>query len=173
MPDVPTTLPDAPALREVRRARLARRVGAVLLVAFVLVGAAGMFGTRSQSAQASAGGYRVEVTYAQVSRPGHAVPFQVRIHHDGGFSDPIRVRMLSSYFDLFDQNSFDPQPEKSTTDAQYDYVEYAAPDGADFVISSDTRVEPARQRGESGEISVLDADGRPVVTVRFRTRIFP
>jgi hypothetical protein len=34
-------------------------------------------------------------------------------------------------------------------------------------------VEPARQRGEKGEVSVLDDAGRPVVTVEYRTRIFP
>jgi hypothetical protein len=152
---------------------MARRIGAAALVAFVLAGAVGAFGTRTGSASAQSGGYRVEVTYPTWSRPGHAVKFEVRVHHDGGFSDPIRVRMLSQYFDMFDENGFDPDPDSATTDASYDFYEFAPPAGNDFVISSDTRVEPARQRGEHGEVSVLDERGRPVVTVRFRTRIFP
>ncbi|MGB8649052.1 MAG: hypothetical protein WCD35_00175 [Mycobacteriales bacterium] len=170
---VTTTLPDEPSLRRVRRAQLWRRAGTAALVLFVLVGATGWFGTRSRTVTATANGYRISVTYPQISRPGHAVPFHVLIHHDGGFSDPIRVRMRSVYFDLFDQNSFDPAPDTTTTDATYDYYQYAAPSGPDFVISSDTRIEPARQRGEAGDVSVLDAHGRPLVTVTFRTHIVP
>jgi hypothetical protein len=170
---VTTTLPDEPSLARVRRAQTARRVGATVLVLFVLAGALGLFGTRTSTASSEAGGYRVEVTYPQVSRPGHAVRFEVLIHRDGGFPDPIRVRMSGGYFDLFDENAFGPDPESQTTDATYEYFEYQAPEGEDFLISSDTRVEPARQRGESGEVSVLDAEGHPVATVRFRTRIWP
>jgi hypothetical protein len=170
---VTTTLPDEPSLERVRRARWARRVGATVLVLFVLAGAAGAFGTRTASASSEGGGYAVRVVYPQISRPGHAVRFEVHLHHDGGFSDPIRVRMRSGYFDLFDENAFDPDPDSSTTDATYQYFEYTPPPGDDFLIKADTRVEPARQRGEAGAVSVLDSSGAAVVTVRFRTRIFP
>jgi hypothetical protein len=170
---VTSTLPAETSLEHVRRAQLARRVGATLLVVFVLAGAVGLFGTRTGTASAEGGGYRVVVTYPTVSRPGHAVRFEVRISHDGGLPDPIRVRMDSSYFDLFDENAFDPDADAQTTDLSYGYFEYAPPKGDDFVIVSDTRVEPDRQRGESGEVAVLDDQGSPVVTVRFRTRIWP
>ena len=168
-----STLPAETSLEHVRRAQLARRVGATLLVAFVLAGAVGLFGTRTGTASAEGGGYRVEVTYPQVSRPGHAVRFEVRVHRDGGLPDPVRVRMDGSYFDLFDENAFDPDADAQTSDLRYSYLEYAPPDGDDLLIVSDTRVEPDRQRGESGEVAVLDASGAPVVVVRFRTRIWP
>jgi hypothetical protein len=170
---VTTTIPDEPTMAQVRRARTLRRVGATALVVFVLAGAVGLFGTRTSSAAAEAGGWSMEVTYPSTSRPGHAVRFVVHLHHEGGFPDPIRVRMQSRYFDLLDENGFDPDPDSQTTDDRWTYYEYAPPDGDDFVIVSDTRIEPARQRGESGRVEVLDAQGGTVVSVGFRTRIWP
>lgn len=167
------TLPDEPPLERVRRAQLLRRAGAAVLVLFVLAGATGLLGTHTSQAQAQDGGYRVTVVYPRISRPGHAVKLEVRLHHTGGFGDTVRVRMLSSYFDLFDENGFTPQPARETTDADYTYDEYSPPAGDDMVISSDTRIEPARQRGASGELSVLDEAGHPLVTVRFHTRLWP
>ncbi len=168
-----TTLPEDVPLARVRRARWARRVGATALVLFVLAGAVGLFGTRTGTDGAERGGYRVEVTHPTVSRPGHAVRFSVLVHHEGGFTDPVRVRFSTRYFDLLDENAFDPDADAQTSDRTYTYLEYAPPPGDDLVISSDTRIEPDRQRGESGEVSVLDASGHPVVTVHYRTRILP
>jgi hypothetical protein len=139
----------------------------------VLAGAAGLFGTRTVDKSAAAGGYLLTVTYPQVSRPGHAVRYEVRVQRAGGFDGPIHMRFSSAYFDLFDENSFGPDADSATTTGAYDLYEFSPPPGDTFVVSSDTRVEPARQRGESGEVSVLDDTGRPVVTVRYRTRIFP
>ena len=168
-----TTLPDEPPLERVRRAGWVRRAGATLLAAFVLAGAVGVFGTRTATASGGGEGYAVDVTYPQVSRPGHAVRFRVHLHHAGGFPDPIHLRMRSRYLDLFDENAFHPTADSQTTDATYEYFDYAAPHGDDFVLTVDTRVEPDRQRGESGAVSLLDGTGTAIVTVRFRTRIFP
>jgi hypothetical protein len=168
-----STLPEPREPAEIKRARDWRRAGLVLLVLFVIAGAIGVFGTRTSEAAASAGGYTVTVTYPKASRPGHAVRYEVEVKHPGGFDGPIRMRLLSSYFDLFDENSFNPDPDTSTTNGDYDLYEFTPPGGDTFVLSSDTRVEPARQRGEAGEVSVLDGSGRPVVTVRYQTRIFP
>ena len=40
-------------------------------------------------------------------------------------------------------------------------------------MSVDTRIEPARNHGERGEVSLVDDQGRPFLTVRFRTRLMP
>lgn len=168
-----TTLPDDPPLARVRRARLIRRIGATALVLFVLAGAVGLFGTRTSTKRVEAGGYTVTVTYPSESRPGHAVRFKVLIHSDKGFTNPIRIRMATTYFELFDENAFDPDADAQTMDSGYSYLEYKPPPGNEFLISSDTRIEPARQRGERGEVSVLDEQGSPVATVSFRTRIWP
>lgn len=168
-----STLPEQRSPGEVRRARNQRRVGLVVLILFVLAGAIGTFGTRTGEASASAGGYTVTVTHPKVSRPGHAIRYEVEVKRPGGFDGPIRMRFSSAYFDLFDENSFGPAAESESTTGAYDLYEFAPPPGDTFIVSSDTRIEPARQRGEKGEVSVLDDGGRPVVTVRYRTRIFP
>jgi hypothetical protein len=168
-----STLPEARTPGAVRRARNQRRVGLVLLVLFVLAGAVGTFGTRTGEASASGGGYTVTVTHPKISRPGHAIRYEVEVSKPGGFDGPIKMRFSSAYFDLFDENSFGPAAESETTTGAYDLYEFAPPPGDTFIVSSDTRIEPARQRGEKGEVSVLDDSGRPIVTVRYRTRIFP
>jgi hypothetical protein len=166
-------LPAARHPAEIRRARTVRRIAIALLTVFVLAGAAGLFGTRTGTDSAQGGGYTVTVTHPTISRPGHAVKYEVEVTHPGGFSGPIRMRFLSSYFDLFDENSFGPDPASATADGDYDLYEFDPPHGDTFVVSSDTRIEPARQRGEKGEVSLLDDAGRPVVTVHYRTRIAP
>jgi hypothetical protein len=168
-----STLPEERTPGHVRRARNQRRVGLVLLVLFVLAGALGTFGTRTGTHTATAAGYTVTVTHPAVSRPGHAIRYEVEVKRPGGFDGPIRMRFSSAYFDLFDENSFGPAADSETTTGAYDIYEFAPPPGDTFTVSSDTRIEPARQRGERGEVSVLDDAGRPVVTVRYRTRIFP
>ena len=168
-----STLPELREPDDVRRARNKRRIGIVLLLVFVLLGAGGMYGTRTGEKSAAAGGYVVTVTYPKVSRPGHAIRYEVEVKRAGGFDGPIRMRFSSDYFDLFDENSFGPAADSETTTGAYDLYEFAPPAGDTFIVSSDTRVEPARQRGAGGEVSVLDDAGAPVVTVHYRTRIFP
>ena len=172
---ITSTLPERRPDRAVRRARDARRVGLVALALFVALGLAGVLGTRTAEATASEGRYDLTVTYPGVSRSGHAVRFEVQVRRDGGFpaDEPVRLRVLGRYYDLFDENGFSPQPDSETADDEYVVDEFAPPDGDTLLVSVDTRVEPARNRGEDGEVSVLDADGRPVVTVRFHTYVMP
>lgn len=170
-----STLPPEPEEGTLRRTRAGRRAGLVLLALFVLAGAVGLLGTRTTTASASGGGYEVTVTHPAVSRSGHAVKVEIEVRREGGFdtSEPIRLRLLSSYFDLFDENAFTPQPDGETDDGTYTYDDFVPPRGEVFVVSVDTRVEPARNTGERGEVSVIDEQGRPLVTVRFRTRLLP
>lgn len=168
-----STLPEPLGPDRVRRARNQRRVGLTLLTVFVLVGATGTFGTRSTEKSSSGGGFSLSVTYPQISRPGHAVRYEAVLKRPGGFEGPIKMRFSSDYFDLFDENAFTPGAESETTTGAYTLYEFAPPPGDTFVITVDTRVEPARQRGSKGEVSVLDESGAPVLTVRYRTRIFP
>ncbi len=171
---ITSTLPEPRTFAQVRRARDLRRVGLTLLVVFVLLGATGLFGTRTAKASASGGGFEVTVTYPSTSRPGHAVKYEVQVRKAGGFAgEPLRMRFAADYFDLFDENGFSPDPEASTADADYDRYEFLPPPGEVFTISVDTRVEPAVQRGRSGDVAVLDGGGNPVVTVSYRTRIWP
>lgn len=168
-----STLPEVRPASDVRRARNLRRVGITALALFVLAGAVGLFGTRHAEKSASGGGFALSVTYPSVSRPGHAVRPEFVLTRPGGFDGPIKMRFASDWFDLFDENAFVPSPDAETTTGAYTLYEFAPPPGDTFVITIDTRIEPARQRGSGGEVSVLDESGAPVLTVRYRTRIWP
>ena len=166
-------MPDETDLRRVRRAQLLRRAGATALVAFVLAGALGAFGTRTRTTERSAAGYTVAVTYPAVSRPGHAVRFEVLVTGDQPLQEPVRVRMRSDYFDLFDENGFEPSPDTETTDGEWTYLEFTPSEGNVLRIKVDTRIEPARQRGTYGDVALVDGSGTVLVEVPFRTRVFP
>lgn len=168
-----TTLPDEPPLERVRRAQLLRRLGCTLLVAFVVAGALGAFGTRTATATRSGSGYTVTVTYPSVSRPGHAVRFEVLVKGDQKLPDTIRLRLRSDYFDLFDENGFSPAPDTETSDGEYRYVDLSTSGSSTLRIKVDTRVEPARQRGTYGDVALVDDQGAALVDVPFRTRIWP
>lgn len=169
-----STLPPVAEGWRVRRARDRRRAGLVLLAAFVLAGATGLLGTRTSETTVRDEGYELTVTYPRVSRPGHAVKVQMQLSKEGGFGDsPIPLRYSSNYFDLFDENAFTPHPDSETADTAFTIAEFAPPPGDVFVISVDTRVEPARQRGTDGEVSLLDESGSPVLTATFSTWLWP
>lgn len=171
---ITSTLPEERSVARVRRDRAGRRVALALIAVFVLLGATGVFGTRTSQVTASGGGFDVTVTYPAVSRAGHAVRYEVEVRKAGGFAgEPLRLRFAADYFDLFDENGFTPDPEAATADADHDYFEFLPPTGEVFRVSVDTRVEPAVQRGRRGDVSVLDGGGAPVVTASYRTRIWP
>lgn len=172
---MPSTVPQEVAEAHVRRARAGRRAGVVLLTAFVALGATGLLGTRTTTSRAAAGGYELTVVHPAVSRSGHAVQVEVHVQRAGGFApdEPVRLRFLSSYFDLFDENAFSPEPDAEEQDATYTYDEFLPPPGDTLVVDVDTRVEPARNVGEAGEVAVVGPDDAPVVVVPFRTRLLP
>ena len=173
-PTSPTdTRPRWDGVATVRRARLARRVLLALFTVFLLLGATGVLGVRSGAVAAAGGGYELTVDYAKVTRPGHAAPFKVTVRKAGGFGDdPIELRVTADYFDLFDENSTDPDASKATADDRYVYLEFDPPEGEVFVMRTDTRTGPNRQRGKAATVSVM-TDAGPAVSVELRTRVMP
>ncbi len=169
-----STLPAVVSNDTVRRARNVRRAGLVVLAVFVLAGATGLLGTRTSDTTVRGGGYELTVTYPRISRPGHAVKVQVQVRKGGGFEEQaVQVRYSTDYFQMFDENAFTPQPDAETADAEFTIDEFSPPPGDVLVITVDTRIEPARQRGEDGQVSVLDESGAPVLTAEFSTWIWP
>ncbi len=171
---VTSTLPSRREPADVRRSRTQRRVGLVALSVFVLAGAVGLLGTHTSTTTVQGGGYEVTATYPRIARPGHAVRVQVEVRLAGGFaSEPVRLRYATDWFEMFDENAFTPQPDTETAGPGYTQSEFLPPPGEVFVMTVDTRIEPARQRGEDGFFSVVGADGRPVVTAEVNTWIWP
>ena len=167
------TRPSWDGPQAARRGRVARRVLLTLFATFLLLGAAGVLGVRSGAVTNSDGGYELRVDYAKVTRAGHSVPFKITVRKAGGFGDdPVELRITADYFDLFDENSTDPDASKSTSDDRYVYLEFDPPKGEVFVMRTDTRTGPNRQRGKSASVAVIVGD-EPAVEVSLRTRVMP
>lgn len=157
-----------------RRARAGRRVFVVLLGVFLLLGALGFYGVRTTSAWAAGGGYEVTVDYASVSRPGLATPWAFEIRRAGGFPDGVTVAVTSAYYDVFDENGLGPAPAEETTDGDLTIWQFAPTSSDTLSVSFDARIEPGVQLTTAkGELSVLGPNGRPAVTVAFKTFVMP
>ncbi|HEX2698728.1 MAG TPA: hypothetical protein VHM89_00805 [Acidimicrobiales bacterium] len=167
-----TIPPDAPVDRA-RQARFARRIFIVVLCAFLLAGVLGMLGVRTATVHGEGGGYQLEVRYAKVARSGLSVPWVVTIRHPGGFSGPVTLATNSEYFDMLDENSFDPEPESTTSDGERLIWQFQPPEGGDTMeVALDTRVGLNVQLGTTGTTEVLEG-GAPVATVEYKTWIMP
>jgi hypothetical protein len=170
------TLPDSPSLATLRRARLFRRAFLVFVAVVVGAGDLGLLGVKTATRSASAGGYDLEVRFPRVIRPGLAATWSLDIHKAGGFADGelVRVRLRSDYFDMFDENGFDPDPVSSTSDGTYLVEEFEAPRGGDTLsLSFDSRVEPGVQKGTGGDAAVVDDAGAVLAQIYWSTIVVP
>lgn len=169
-----STAPEEVSLTRVRRVRTVRRVFVAALTVFLLLGLAGVFGVKTSHVSASGGGYELEVTYAKSARPGLGVPWSVEVRHEGGFDKTVVVSTTSSYFDLMDENGFDPDPKSSWSSGDDIVWEFEAPTGDTLTIGLDARIGPAVQSlwPPEATTSVL-VKGKPVVSVTYRTRVWP
>jgi len=169
---VPTRPERTAGLSDSRRHRIERRIGLAVLVVGLILGAANLFGVRSDSVTASGGGFELTVTYASISRPGLTTPWTVVVRRPDGFDGPVTIASRAEYFELFDENGFSPEPAASTTSGGLVVWEFEPPDGEVLTVSFDGRLEPASHRPRTGETSVL-VDGDPVVSVSYTTVAMP
>lgn len=156
-----------------RRAGLwARRAVVTLLGLVVVAGLAGLLGVRTATSGASTAEWDLEVLYPQVARAGLDAPWEVRVHRAGGFGEEVELAVTGAYFDIYETQGFNPEPAESTRDGETLYLTFTAPSTDELVVRYDAYIQPASQRGASGEVSVLER-GVPVATVPFRTRLLP
>ncbi len=170
--DVVPTAPEEPDLLHSRRARVLRRLFMTALFGVLALGLTGALGVRSGTTTGRGGGYELTVTYGRVTRAGLATPWSLEIRHPGGFDGPVMVATNTKYLDMFDENGFDPEPSRTTANADTVFWEFEPPEGDTLRVSLDARLEPGVQWGRTGETSVL-ADGAPVVTTRYKTWVLP
>lgn len=147
-----STIPDVADVDHERRSHRVRRVAIGVLVVLVLLGLSGALGVRSRTVEetSSGGALRAELTYASVARPALAVPFRLVLVHPGGFTEPVEVRITSSWLDSFDENGVEPEPAESTTEGDEAVWTFDPPPGEVFTLSLDTRVEPGVQWKREG-----------------------
>ena len=168
------TLPTDSGEARAKRSVWFRRSFLGLLVVFVALGAANVYGVRTTTVAASGEDYSIEVRYASVSRPGLATPWSVEIRKPGGFDGPVTLATTSSFFDLFDENGLDPDPSAATTDDERVLWEFEPPEEGDgMVVSFDARIEPAVQLKWLDVTTELIVDGEVIASVDYRTFVMP
>jgi hypothetical protein len=155
-----------------RRAQRGRRAMLTILAMFVLLGAATVFGARTGTVSASGGGFDLTVQYPAVSRPGLAIRWIITVRRSGGFDGPVDIAITSRYLDLLDFNNLDALPSATKSAGTMTIWTFDQPVGDTLVVAFDGRLEPAQQWGKPSTVSVL-ADGVPVVSVHYETRVMP
>jgi hypothetical protein len=150
----------------------ARRGFVVVLSGFVGAGLLGVLGVRTDVGHAQEDGYELSLRYATTARAGLDVPWKVTVTRVGGFDNTIELAVTGAYFDIFESQAFIPEPSESTRDGDTLYLTFDAPDGDTFVVVYDAYIQPDRQVGEAGTISVVE-DGKRLASVDFRTRLLP
>jgi hypothetical protein len=143
-----------------------------LLALLVLASLSTLVGPRTARVSASAGGYRLSVTFPAMSRPGLAIRWIAEVDHPGGFQSPVVLATDSGYFNLFDFNNLDPTPDSTTTEAARSIWTFTAPPGDVFRVTMDGRVEPAQQLGKS-TTTTLQIQGGPPISVHYTTSLSP
>ncbi|MCY7373165.1 MAG: hypothetical protein LH461_05630 [Spirochaetaceae bacterium] len=157
-----------------RRARGWRRIGLALLGLVLVLGAAGLLGIRSTTETArSPEGYQLEVTHAQVTRAGLAVPFHVTVRHPGGFDGPVTLSISSSLPERFDFQNFYPNPAKETATEGRLVYEFDPPPGDVFRLSLDARTAPDQNGSADTYRTALVIEGQQVAKVGFRMVVVP
>jgi len=168
-----TTLEDLESRDQDVRGLWTRRLFLLVLVLVLAAGLVGVLGARPATTEAEADGWRLELEYPSVARPGLDVPFTATVTREGGFGKEVTLALTGTYLDLFETQGFHPEPDSTSRDGDLLYLTFEAPpDGDTFTVSYDAYIQPAAQSGGGGRLSVLD-EGRPVVTVDFDTRIWP
>lgn len=128
------------------------------LMAVILVdgtGSVDAFGVDTTTVRSDGDGYVLTVTAPRVSRPGLATPLRIHVRHTGGFTGPVDLAIERSYLQQFDFNRFYPEPSGEVPDGDFVILSFDPPDGDDFVVELDGRLEPGVQSGSAGTIRLL------------------
>lgn len=175
--DPTPTDPPSVGLRRLRRARVGRRLVLALVAAFVGLGLLGFLGPRSGSVQAHEGPWLLEVDHAFLNRAGLAAPFSFTVTHQGGFDEPVTVRVAESFLSALDEHGLDPEPAESTAgdSGNQAYVQWTfdpPEDGEVLTVAFDGRVEPGQRGRVAGFVEVRDDEG-PAPRAEFDMWLLP
>jgi hypothetical protein len=172
-----STLPDASfSLTRRRAGYLVTTVLLTLLMAAAVLDATrptAILGVHSEVARDQRGGLQLAVTYADVSRPALATPFDIQVQRRGGFGGPVRIAIDPEYLRMWDENGLSPAPATETVMGRWLVWEFDPPIGDTLFVTLDGRIEPAAQDGRSGVIAVLSPDDEILAEVSFTTRVLP
>ena len=146
-----------------------------MLVVIVVLALLNFFGVRTRTVSAAGDDIALDVTYAQISRPGLATVWTARITAVGAAPLPpeLTLRTTRDYFVQFDENGLSPDPAESDQDGEFlSWTFEPQPSARELVVSFDARLEPGWRIGKAATTAVV-VDDEPVVSVDYRTWIVP
>lgn len=167
-----STLTGVDSAPRERVAAWCRRILLLVLLLFVLAGAAGLLGVRTTTSRASAAGYELSLRHATVARAGSDVPWEVTVTRAGGFTGDVTLAVTGGYFDIYETQGFHPAPAEETRDGDLLFLTFTAPPGETLVVAYDAYIQPSSQVGAGGTVSVLD-ERTVAVSVDFDTMLLP
>lgn len=130
-----------------RRAAMARTAVLGVFTVFVLAGLLGLFGVRSSTATARDGDLELAVEHPTRARGGLAVPFEILVRREGGFTDPITVSIPHHYLRMFDENGIHPDADQATADVDHIIWTFDPPEADSLLIRFDVRIEIVEDDG--------------------------
>jgi hypothetical protein len=148
-------------------ARAVKATGLGILAVVVVAAALGLLGPTEGHRRDHTGDVALAVDYPRITRAGQPAPLRVRVHHEGGFDQPITLAFSREMFDDMDFQSWYPAPAAETAGPDHLVYEFDPPDGEDFEVRLDARTAPG-QFGEieKSTITLLIAD-QPAAEVDF------
>ncbi|MDQ1703836.1 MAG: hypothetical protein QOF18_202 [Frankiaceae bacterium] len=167
-----STLEDVCAAPATHRSAIGKRIALLLMLAVVAAAATGWLGVKAQTARASVSGYDLTLTYPRVARSGLDIPWELRLHHAGGFAGKIVVAVSADYFDIFEFQGMHPSPSDETATGKFVYLTFSPPAGDTFTVSLDTYVQPASQVGRHAVVAVT-VDGQRAGRISYATWLIP
>lgn len=174
-PPLPTAPRDHDRAQQ-RRGRHIRRAFLVGLVLFVFVAAAGVFGEHQRGFTATGNGYEMTVAYPQATRPGlsSSIEFVIRRLDGGVLPDTLTLETDMAYLRLFDDHAVEPTPDEVRADGE-EMVWSLVPEGdaTELRVFLDGRIDPGMSPGGHRGTTTLSAGADRLITVSYRTWVWP
>jgi hypothetical protein len=170
--DTDSTLRDVSRPADGPPGQWPRRIGLLVLLIIVVLGAIGFFGVHSRTVSNSGSGYTLQVTYPQVARSGLDVPWRAQVHHVGGFPNGLTLAVSTDYFRMFETQGFYPDADHVTNDGRFVYFTFDQPRGDTFMLEYDAYIQPASQLGKSATVEAK-VGGHVLARITLHTWLVP
>jgi len=142
-----------------------------VLSAYLLLGAVGDLGARSNRAVASASGWTLTVEYPAVAHPGLMSQLRIAVEPPADFSGPLDLAVDRQYVNQFDL-ALEPLPWAITSDPDTVRLTFVIPLGDILLVSASARLAGDAPETVEGHFAVIVAD-REVVSLDCRTTVLP
>ena len=167
-----TTAPDYAPLRVLRRNRNARLVGMALIGLLLVLALLNVLGPRYETTSRTVAGATVSIQYPEVTRPGLASRWILRIDRPGGFTGKIEVATTARWFQGFDYNNLVPEPVGEVNRGDAVVFTFDPPPGDTFRVELDMASTPTWTFVRHAT-TTIEGGGLTPVSISYRTLFLP